>query len=840
VASTTVDAQEREYERQLSELVKHEDYLGAAALQKQRNVQLEALQAKSKAESESARIGENPSRTKLRGYEAEMKVLLLHGDTSAAVALFKRQQEELEDQQKEEDDADAADGVESETEDSAEEEKQAELSKETHVLKMLYKGNVAAVSREDEQLKKARIVNAKHTFYKNTRCTSRAQEDQSALPAGVINRYEDSSDDDEYSGEQLEIAKEMQELRRVQHLVNQKGWDAAGEGRATSPSTGHDIDLRLDWDHVKTQLAKGGDVSSSEVAVEHINEEIVLKDWALDDLDPTQRVFADRVLRWGVEVARAYNDVRSTGTNRKVPKLRSWLGGSAGCGKSRTLKTIVQHLRLHFQKEHVDATVQLTAYTGVAAFNIGFGAMTSCSCFHVFPNVDWKNELSGEALRKLEQRWQNVELLIVDEISFIGRAFFARMHLRTQQARRRLCPNATSFGDMSIILVGDFGQLEPIDDWSICDTESGYRTSPKKRGLRMWQHARLGAKLLQEEFTEAVMLSQVHRSKEDRWWTESCLRLRDFTCTKEGDYDVWREHDLDRGHLNAEQKKYFEEKAVWLCARCEDVGSRNGRKMAQVAEAGNILVHQIHAEHSNKKARKQSSKAFDGLRPVLNLVRGCKVMLSRNVAYRYGLANGTRGTLVGVVYGPGGVGTLPEALIVDVPEYCGPAFYPEEPKWVPLLPMFSLKEGTRMSRTQFPVVAGFAITVNKAQGLTIKEGVVIHLQGSQRFRPASKHGLPFVAWTRSESFALTAFKNIPPWHDFVKGRESDMLRMRLEFNSQLQEMHHRTMAEHSELTTPELEAQAQAHWSEAQTRKPKKAKQQEATTLCAACLAKGW
>jgi hypothetical protein len=65
-----------------------------------------------------------------------------------------------------------------------------------------------------------------------------------------------------------------------------------------------------------------------------------------------------------------------------------------------------------------------------------------------------------------------------------------------------------------------------------------------------------------------------------------------------------------------------------------------------------------------------------------------------------------------------------------------------------------------MTRTQFPVVASFAMTVNKAQGLTMKEGVV--LKGSSRFRPASKHGLPFVAFTRSESFAMTAFKDLRP------------------------------------------------------------------------------
>ena len=55
-------------------------------------------------------------------------------------------------------------------------------------------------------------------------------------------------------------------------------------------------------------------------------------------------------------------------------------------------------------------------------------------------------------------------------------------------------------------------------------------------------------------------------------------------------------------------------------------------------------------------------------------------------------------------------------------------------------PKHGFKEGARLSRTQFPIVAGFAFTVNKAQGLTIKEGVVLHLVGSCRFRPASKHG----------------------------------------------------------------------------------------------------
>ena len=433
--------------------------------------------------------------------------------------------------------------------------------------------------------------------------------------------------------------------------------------------------------------------------------------------------------------------------------------------------------------------------------------------------------MQGGALLRLERTWANVVLLVVDEVSFIGRAFFTRMHYRLQQAKRRDFrergdEERAYFGNISIILVGDFGQLDPIDDWSMCDTESCYQSCPKKL-RQLWKQNNFGKDLVQK-FDEAVVLTEIHRSSEDKWWTESCLRLRDFTCTKEEDWDYWRLHDLDRGHLTAEQKDYFENKAVWLCARNEDVGTRNGRKLANLVESERHIIHAIKAE-SRESARKLPSTAFDGLRDLIHLVRECKVMLTRNVAYRYGLANGTRGTLVGVVYGPGGVGTFPEALVVCLPDYCGPCFYKGEPKWVPILPMIAFKENTRITRKQFPVVAGFAMTVNKAQGLTIKEGTVINLVSSARFHPASKHGLPFVAFTRSESFAMTAFKNIPGWKDFMDGRKSKMLAMRLAFTDRLAALHERTLARHSGMETRQQEEAARDCWRQQQCKRPRRA-----------------
>ena len=169
------------------------------------------------------------------------------------------------------------------------------------------------------------------------------------MPAGVINTFEDSEDDEAYTGEQKEIQREVQELWAVKSWINQEGWDAAGEAKAVD-SNGADVDLRapmdaeghpLTWGDVQRLLAKGGEENALTAAVV---EEEVLRDFALDKLDPTQRVFADRVLTWGRELVKAYKHnatVRDPRKLTRVPLLRSYLGGSAGSGKSTTLRTVL-------------------------------------------------------------------------------------------------------------------------------------------------------------------------------------------------------------------------------------------------------------------------------------------------------------------------------------------------------------------------------------------------------------------------------------------------------------------------------------------------------------------
>ena len=312
------------------------------------------------------------------------------------------------------------------------------------MLRALRDGYLQEIERSTETNRRCSMHNAKHDFYKHTRVTNLGQEESGWTQQGVMNVYENSSDDEDYFGEQKEVQAEIDALKSAHHWINPAHWAAEKESLAQN-HLGQEVDLRIprgrnghpiSWETVKKML---GDESNLRESCPEAQDS--QRKYDLGKLDPTQRAFADRVLGWGAEVCGCYKDVEKDGVPRNLPILRMWLCGSAGSGKSTTLKTIVFHFRAVFSEANVPCKIELTAYTGVAAFNIGFGARTTCSAFQIFPNAAWTAELSGKKEKLLEQQWANVELLIVDEISFIGRALFARMHYRLQQGRRSYFAN---------------------------------------------------------------------------------------------------------------------------------------------------------------------------------------------------------------------------------------------------------------------------------------------------------------------------------------------------------------------------------------------------------------
>ena len=110
-----------------------------------------------------------------------------------------------------------------------------------------------------------------HNVYRNTKVTSLAQEEQSAMPAGVTNVWENSSDDEAWDGaDSKELDAEWQALRVAKHWLSDNGpelnnRDAEAEALAMG-ADGAWVQLRkptdaklnqLTWDDVRRMLDEG-------------------------------------------------------------------------------------------------------------------------------------------------------------------------------------------------------------------------------------------------------------------------------------------------------------------------------------------------------------------------------------------------------------------------------------------------------------------------------------------------------------------------------------------------------------------------------------------------------
>ena len=74
---------------------------------------------------------------------------------------------------------------------------------------------------------------------------------------------------------------------------------------------------------------------------------------------------------------------------------------------------------------------------------------------------------------------------------------------------------------------------------------------------------------------------------------------------------------------------------------------------------------------------------------------------------------------------------------------------------------------------------------------------------------------------------MTAFKDLQPWQDFMKGKDEEryqdsMLTMRKTFTVHLEKLHRRTLAKYSKLTTLDEEDQAWELWRQRLAEQPKR------------------
>ena len=122
------------------------------------------------------------------------------------------------------------------------------------------------------------------------------------------------------------------------------------------------------------------------------------------------------------------------------------------------------------------------------------------------------------------------------------------------------------------------------------------------------------------------------------------------------------------------------------------------------------------------------------------------------------------------------------------------------------------KQTRRYIRVGLPLRLAYALTIHKAQGLSLLEGAVVDLQVSNPKRnPVAAMGLAFVAWTRVTTWRRLAFRNLPPFADFLAARLTKDFQLRENFESWADAAHDRFM-ESRGMTSGDEEKQHLKHF----------------------------
>ena len=450
--------------------------------------------------------------------------------------------------------------------------------------------------------------------------------------------------------------------------------------------------------------------------------------------------------------------------------------GSAGCGKSTVSKHFIPLLRKEGKK------VDVLAPTGRAVLEVNGRTLHNYA--------GWVPRSLGQPLGKLEnnargnkvwKRLKATDVLVIDEISMVANHVFERLNCIMKAARGSEKP----FGGVQVVVTGDFFQLPPVNAFEyclMCGTtleflfgEGNYEcTKCFSQYLETDKWAFCSAAWRTCNF-EHVNLKAIHRQKDAKF--KAILAKGRLG-------EPW---SVDEKWLLLEHESETKD-AVRLFPRKKDVKIINEEELAKLPGRpltylclDNFWWNQEHENLSDKgdHCPEPMGHALEALKehsfePKLVLKEGMLVILLVNWDLDSSLANGSQGTIVGF-------------------EKHDPKLFPEVPRdwdhssrrnglvnlfvkrtavqeW-PIVQFLNGKKRTiyprcmmnelgddepysLLSRTQIPLMAAWAMTVHKAQGMTLSR-VIVDL------RHAFEPGQEYVALSRAETLRGLKVEGLP-------------------------------------------------------------------------------
>ena len=372
-----------------------------------------------------------------------------------------------------------------------------------------------------------------------------------------------------------------------------------------------------------------------------------------------------------------------------------FLTGAPGSGKTYVLNQFIQAAKKAKKR------VAVTASTGIAATHIGGTTIHSWSGLGIRDEISERDEKWLKDNDRLLKRYNNVDVLIIDEVSMIHGK---RLDM-VNQVCKWLRESDEPFGGIQVILTGDLFQLPPI---SRGDTKIDF-----VHLSNAWKELK----------PEICYLSEQHRQENDP--------LLDLL-------ESMRSNDINQAHFDALSERLGlevpqGEAITKLYSHNQDVESINDSHLRAIEDETKTYVMETYGVQSKVDSLIKSVLAPE----VLELKVGAEVMFVAN-NFSEGFVNGSRGKVVAFRDGMPLVELQRNRRILKV----------EQHSW-------ALEEdGRERARvSQLPLRLAWAITIHKSQGMSLDSA---EIDLSRAFTP----GMGYVALSRVRSLGGVYLKGI--------------------------------------------------------------------------------
>lgn len=372
--------------------------------------------------------------------------------------------------------------------------------------------------------------------------------------------------------------------------------------------------------------------------------------------------------------------------------------GPGGTGKSELIKHFVSHAAFS------NKSLQVTALTGCAALLIGSSAKTIHSWSGVKLGKGIIDEIIEKTLksRKAKKNWKKTNILIIDEASMMSKKMYDLLDLLGQEMRN----NRQPFGNMQVILVGDFYQLPPIcsdgepDTGKFCfESENYFKAFPIE------QHIMLKTIYRQNDPIYINILNEIRQGE----LSPSSIDILNKYVDRE--YDKEQNNGVSLTKLFPTRSKVdttnnimfdrIDEKQV----DCKVVVIQNAIVYSESGKPIESDKMEICRKLSSREVDQETEQLMNNspMMPILSLKKGVTVMCTANINMDHGVCNGSQGIVIDIV----GPENTPKVKFSN-----GYIMIMEHHTWQSdVYPTICVK--------QYPLVLAWALTIHKIQGTTL-------------------------------------------------------------------------------------------------------------------------